>query len=300
MLHTGGCLLAHEPRIPDGTALKNYGCHVEKVGEGYGTRDRKATPWQGGPIVFFKVIACEVTYREICYTAARATNLTDLEFLPGTHHENAVLGREHIQERIDAVPEGKFDAILIGYGLCNMMIAGLTTYHTPLVIPRAHDCITLSLGSKERYREAFTACTGTYYYTPGWLEQGKRGGEDVEDTQETCQQGAGICLQLQYEALVDKYGEDNARYLAAFFNHWGDHYERGVLIQFDFTRHLNLKEQVLELCDRNGWTFQEMEGDLSLLQRWLDGTWDEEDFLVVRPGERVIVTYDKGIIGTRD
>ena len=245
--------------------------------------------------MFLKVIACEIAHREICYASARSKNLADIEFLTQGYHDNTDIGRDRIQERIDAVPEGRFDAILVGYGLCNMMLAGLTTRHTPLVIPKAHDCITFFLGNKERYKTEFIANPGTYYYSSGWLEHRQRGGERVER-----QQGAGLGQQLQYEAMVEKYGEDNARYLIEFFDQWTNNYKRGALIQFDFTRHLNLKEQVIDICHRRGWTYEELEGDMRLLQRWLDGTWDEGDFLIVRPGEKVMATYDDHVMGVRD
>ena len=244
--------------------------------------------------MFFKVIACEIAHREICYASARSPNLVDLEFLTQGYHDNTDIGRDRIQERIDAVPEGVNDAILLGYGLCNMMLAGLTTHHTPLVIPKAHDCITFFLGSKERYKEEFTANPGTYYYSSGWLEHRQRGGERVERKQE-----AGLGQQLQYELMVEKYGEDNARYLVEFFDQWAANYQRGALIQFDFTRHLNLKEQVLDICNKRGWSFEKLEGDLDLLQRWLDGEWSEDDFLIVRPGDKVTATYDNSVVGVR-
>jgi len=38
---------------------------------------------------------------------------------------------------------------------------------------------------------------------------------------------------------------------------------------------------------------------MSLLQRLLDGCWNEEDFLVVRPGEEVVATYDDRIVASR-
>ena len=249
---------------------------------------------RGESVLFYKVIACEIAHREICYASAHSSNLTDLEFLTQGYHDNPDIGRNRIQERIDAVPEGKFDAILLGYGLCNMMLLDLTTQHTPLVIPKSHDCITFFLGSKERYKEEFTSNPGTYYYSAGWLEHRQRGGERVERKQE-----ASLGSQLQYESMVEKYGEDNARYLTEFFDQWTDHYQRGALIQFDFTRHLSLKQQVLDICNERGWSFEQLEGDIGLLLRWLDGVWDEEDFLIVTPGEKVTATHDNSIIGIR-
>ena len=132
-------------------------------------------------VMFYKVIACEIAFRELCYAAAQSRNLIDLEFLTQGYHDIPGTGRAEIQKRIDAVPAGKYDAILLGYGLCSTILTGLTTAHTPLVIPRAHDCITFFLGSKERYQECFNAKPGTYYYTSGWLECAKRRGSTGPD-----------------------------------------------------------------------------------------------------------------------
>jgi len=48
-----------------------------------------------------------------------------------------------LQAAIDKVEERQYDALLMGYGLCNNGIVGLTTKSIPLVIPRGHDCITV-------------------------------------------------------------------------------------------------------------------------------------------------------------
>ncbi len=127
--------------------------------------------------MFLKVIACEVAAREIYHVAARSENLIDVELLTQGYHDIPAIGRTELQKRIDAVPAGKYDAIILGYGLCSNILTGLNTAHTPLVIPRAHDCITFFLGSKERYQEFFNAHPGTYYYTSGWLECAKRRGD---------------------------------------------------------------------------------------------------------------------------
>jgi len=89
-----------------------------------------------------------------------------LEF--GLHGEPAKL-REELQKAIDATPD-TFDAILLGYGLCSKGVEGITARKTRLVIMRGHDCITCFLGSRARYLEYFTAHPGTYWYSPGWIE----------------------------------------------------------------------------------------------------------------------------------
>jgi hypothetical protein len=247
---------------------------------------------------FIKVIACEISFREICHAAARSPNLHDLEFLTQGHHDVPCHGRGEIQKRINAVPAGKYDAILLGYGLCSNILSGLTSPHTPLVIPRAHDCITFFLGSKERYQKLFSERPGSYYFTSGWLECRKRRGLKPGDPGTMFMPAnAGANLNATYESWVKKYGEEKAKYLREVMGDWSTHYSHGVLIDFDFTKPLKLDEQVKQICAERGWEFEQVEGDLRLFQRWMDGDWGEGDFLVVPPGRTVEASFDETIIG---
>jgi hypothetical protein len=248
--------------------------------------------------MFLKIIACEIAVRELYYTAARSRNLVDLEFLTQGHHDTPVSGQAEIQRRISAVPPGKYDAIALGYGLCSSIFVGLTTPHTPLVIPRAHDCITFFLGSKERYKQCFTERPGTYYYTSGWLECARRrrdqgaswGGVSMPAT-------ASLNFKGMFEQWSKKYGEDQANYLLEEMDRWSASYTHGALITFDFLKHLNLEEQVRKICAEKGWQFAELPGDLTLFQQLVDGDWPEGDFLVVQPGQKVVATFDDKVIG---
>ena len=132
-----------------------------------------------GPL-HLKVLACEVAAREIYLCAARSANTVSVELLTQGLHDNSDTMRAELQQHIDAVDCSRFDAILLGYGLCNNGIVGLRAPAIELVVPRAHDCITLLLGSKERYAEEFEARPGTYYYSSGWLEYPDRRGERHE------------------------------------------------------------------------------------------------------------------------
>jgi len=276
--------------------------------------------------MLLKIIACEISFREMCIAAARSVNIVDFEFLTQGYHDNPDIGRALIQEKVDSVEDGKFDAILLGYGLCNNMLVGITAKQLPIIIPRAHDCITFFLGSKERYIEYFTAHPGTYYYTSGWLEYRRRKSERVPavgygakptlrsdtsgatSTEENAQsqpevpqsaQSMGYGRMKSYQELVEQYGEDNAKYVMEILGQWTQNYTHSVLIDFDFTKHLDLRERVEEICRRNRWEYDELEGDLGLLQRWMDGDWNEDDFLVVQPGEAVYAIYDERIIDAK-
>lgn len=245
----------------------------------------------------FKVIACEIALREICHVAARSPHLADLEFLTQGYHDVPAQGRDEIQRRIDAVPAGRYDAILIGYGLCSNIVTGLRCAHNPLVIPRAHDCITLFLGSKERYQRLFDTQPGAFYYTSGWLECPRRRGVGALQ-RGTTYMPANFKAAAEgiFAQWVEKYGEEQARYLREVMGGWASSYRTGVLVDFDFTRHLGLREQVERICADQGWTYEETPGDLTLFQRWLAGEWNSEDFLVVPPGETVEPSHDEGVI----
>jgi hypothetical protein len=247
--------------------------------------------------MYLKVIACEVAARELYYAAALSPNIVDLELLTQGYHDTPAKGRKEIQKRIDAVPSGKYDAILLSYGLCSNILAGLTTAHTPLVVPRAHDCITFFLGSKERYQEWFAGNPGTYYYTSGWLECPKRRG--IEGTllaSGSLPANSNMGMKGTYEEWVAKYGEEEAKFLLEEMGRWADSYSHGALIDFDFTKHLNLKDKVCQICEERKWTFGEMRGDMSLIRRLLDGPWDEQAFLVVKPGWKITPSFNDSII----
>jgi hypothetical protein len=204
------------------------------------------------------------------------------------YHNEPDRNRPLLQEYIDSVPEG-FDAILLGFAFCNRLLDGVEARHIQLVVPRGHDCITFFMGSRHRYREHFTGHPGTYYYTTGWLER--------RDGSQLAQSLSGIpgMGAKSYDDLVAQYGEENAQYLMEFFGGWKQHYKQGTLIHFPFADTVSSREQVQAICRENGWQYGEIPGDLSLLDRWVRGQWDE-DFLIVPPGHSIKATYDEWVM----
>ena len=155
-----------------------------------------------------KCLACDVLARPLYLSAAHSPHIVDIELFPrGLHNTPAIL-RGRLQERIDAAAGQGYDAVVMAYGLCGQATAGLTAREKPVVVPRAHDCITLFLGGRERYDAQFEQQPGTYWYALDYMER-----DDGTGGSMGLGAGAGTEGQAVYEQYVEKYGQDNADYL---------------------------------------------------------------------------------------
>lgn len=196
-----------------------------------------------------------------------------------------------LKAQLEAIDMAGYDALLLGYGLCNNGIVGLAAREVPLVVPRAHDCITLFFGSKEKYLEFFYANPGVYFKTTGWIERG----ESLEQLgPQSVQRRTG--LDMTFEEMVAKYGEDNARYLWEQLRLFHKRYHTLVFIEMGIEPDDRFERQVQEEAAKRGWKFMKVQGDLRLIRQLVDGQWDEEDFLVVPPGYRIAPSFDERII----
>lgn len=239
-----------------------------------------------------KLVACEIFFREFCAAAARSIHKVDIEFLPKGLHDIGQIGMsQQLREAIERVDESKYNAILLGYGLCNNGLVDLAPRRIPLVVPRAHDCITLFLGNKERYLEYFSANPGVYFKTTGWLERGAELGQFRPDA---IQEQTGMTQ--TYEDLVEKYGEDNAAFLYDHLCNMTRHYHQITFIRTGVEPDDRFERAARAEAESRGWQFEAIDGSLGLVQRLVDGAWDEAEFLVVRPGERLVPSYDDRVI----
>jgi hypothetical protein len=237
-----------------------------------------------------KCLACEVLARPLYLSAARSPHIVDIELIQKGLHDRPVELRSRLQEKIDQVEGGDYEALLLGYGLCGQSTAGLKARSIPMIVPRAHDCITLFLGSRSRYQDQFDNYPGTYWYAQDYIERSDRTGlslpmGSVTDTD----------LQSVYEEYVRKYGKDNADYLMEVMGAWKSHYRRAVFIEMGIGDGSEVEERARGDAGRRGWTFERLEGDMVLIRRLLEGDW-ENDFLILQPGEEIRMSYDEQVI----
>ncbi|MFN0166139.1 MAG: DUF1638 domain-containing protein [Bryobacteraceae bacterium] len=239
-----------------------------------------------------KLIGCEVLYRELCFVVSRSVNAVDVEFLSkGLHDLAGAPMRDRLQQVIDAVDPERYEAVVMGYALCGNGTLGLTARQIPLVLPRAHDCIAMLLGSRKRYQEYFESHSGVYYRSMGWLERGRNLDQSMlEKTRRKT--GAGYSL----DELIQKYGEDNGRYLYEELNAYKAAYERLTFIESGLEPDDRFEREARQEAEDKGWQFSKLMGDFQMLERLVDGQWNPDEFLVIPPGQRIGVSYDDQII----
>ncbi len=213
--------------------------------------------------------------REAYYCAARSKNVVDVVLMEqGLHNEPDRL-RTEVQKALENTHDiqgRSYDASLLGYGLCSNGIVGLSA-EIPIVVPRGHDCITLLLGSKDKYQEYFDSHRGVYWYSPGWIES------DEQPSKE------------RYEKLLkeykEKYGDDNAQYLMEVEQNWIKEYNWATFIDWGLTDSSEYKNYTKRCAEFLHWNYNELKGSPVLMQKLIDGDWHESEFLVVKPGQKI-------------
>lgn len=230
------------------------------------------------------IILCEVLEREIEHFAADADHIAAIIRLEqGLHNEPDKL-RERVQAAVDRLEtETDATAIVLGYGLCSRGTQGVRTRRCPLVIPRAHDCITLLLGDRNRYKEYVAKHPGTYWYSPGWIKHHLPPGPQ------------------RYEVMAaeyrEKFGEDNAEFLIQTEAQWHANYERATYVDVEGIGGTEEDVRLTQQCaDWLGWRFDQQSGDANLLRDLVFGPWDTDRFLTVQPGETIRLTGDDRVI----
>ena len=207
------------------------------------------------------VIACSVMKDEL---KALSPAGVQLEFMDIALHRTPLTMPHRIQEKIHQADSG-IDYIVLGYGLCGNGVLGVRAEKQPLVVPLAHDCIGIFLGSsRARHREQDKA-PGTYYLTRGWIDEG-----------------------INPLALLDEYTQRYGREKAEWsIDEEFRNYNRLALLDTGIGDLSGYRK-----CARANAAFlkadyEEIRGSSDLLEKLVSGAWDKDNFVVFPPGEEI-------------
>ena len=233
------------------------------------------------------MIACRVLSRELSFLASQSANQIDVTWLGRGLHNTPEQLRAQIIDAIDGVYrqlqsralEYRPDYIVLGYGLCSNAVVGVRCTDIPIVVPRTDDCIALFMGSQKRYLEEFSKAGGTYWLNSGWIEQSARliNGDDLK--------------RRRWMEYAERFGEDNADYLMEIESSWERNYTTlGYIHSSVYDLPAN-RQSAAQEAQTKGWKLYEIQDDLRMLRMMVEGTWNDREFLILRPGERIAPDY---------
>lgn len=230
------------------------------------------------------VISCSVLEDEVQALVKDMPHIIEVSFLEIAQHDFPEKLQRNLQNAIEwAEKTTDCEAIIFIYGLCSQALLGLHSSRAKLVMPRAHDCITLFLGSRKEYARIQKEQPGTYWYSPGWNKARRVPGPDK--------------FRLMREQLMEKYDdEDDVDFLMETERDQYNHYHHANYVDLGIGDCDKEADYAKSCADHLGWKFHHLKGDISLVRDLLEGNWDDERYLIVEPGQTAAMSYDDSII----
>lgn len=222
----------------------------------------------------FGLVACEVFEEEIAHLRSHhreQDRIGPSVWLEMGLHDRPDHLREEVRKAILQIEkEERLEKILLAYGLCGNGLAGVQAGRCPLVMPRAHDCISVFLGSAARHAEVLRKNPGTYFYSPGWIRGRRVPGPDRETW------------------LREVYGEryrDDPEMIEELIDADREAFEHhGCAAYVDLTDNKEAEGYCKNCARHLGWEYERLQGDAAFLRDLLFGPHEEARFVVVSPG----------------
>lgn len=100
----------------------------------------------------YKVISCAIFQPYLEYLTYDKKQYV-FTFLEISQHNQPKKLAKAIQLEIDGSDENEFDKIIVLYGVCGGALTALKAHSIPLVVVKVHDCMSILLGSKEKFEQ---------------------------------------------------------------------------------------------------------------------------------------------------
>jgi len=222
----------------------------------------------------YAVLACDVFAEELAAFGQNKPPWAALNFLAMGLHDQPDDLRAQIQEQVHLLEQTEgIETVVLAYGQCGNGLIGVKANRVPLVIPRAHDCVSILLGGTAQHQAALKENPGTYFYSPGWIRGKRVPGPDRE-----------LAIRQRYEA---RYGQDEDELIEDLVEADAETFaHHNCAAYVDLTDNTTAKRYCQECAHYLGWSFKELPGDPRYLTDLLSGRWeDTERFLHVAPGQ---------------
>jgi len=217
------------------------------------------------------ILACDVFREELASLGVEEPRITWLEM--GLHDQPDRLRKEISDALSELEKNPEVETILMAYGLCGNGLLGVQAGRCPLVLPRAHDCISILLGGVNPHQAILKETPGTYFYSPGWIREKRVPGPDRD-----------AYLKALYG---ERYGDDEEMIedLIEADHDTFAHHECAAYV--DLTDNREAEGYARTCADCLGWKFRRLQGDPSMLRALLHGPRECERFLTVPPGQKI-------------
>jgi len=216
------------------------------------------------------VLACKVFSNELDALQKRGilNEHWSVRFLEMGLHNHPPLLKSTLQEEIDRLEETESpERIILAYGHCGGGLVGLKAKKAVLIIPLAHDCISILLGSAKRHQNLLKTHPRTYFSSGGWLASGKLPGGERE-----------ISLREQYSDMDEDVLEDLLEADAETFQN----YNRLTHVSTEATSQNEINE-AKECASSQEWELKVEKGGLNWLSDLISENWDSDRILVTEP-----------------
>jgi hypothetical protein len=240
-------------------------------------------PSQRTASVPYALLACDVFQDELVQFAGDSPPWRAIDYLEMGLHDHPDRLREAVQDAIAGLEgDAEVQTVVLAYGRCGNGLLDVRAGRCPLILPQAHDCVSILLGSSRRHDAVLKETPGAYFYSPGWIRGKRVPGPDRETH----------LRELYGDRFKDD--EDMLRELIEVDRETFEHHNCAAYVSIIDRPEA---EDYCKGCAHHlGWRFQRLEGDASFLRDLLDGSWDQERFLTVPPGQCVGADADGNLV----
>jgi hypothetical protein len=193
--------------------------------------------------------------------------------------------QQSVQDALDGIDDETYDYILLNYGLCGNGTLDISHSKRPLIIHNVQDCIPLLLGNEKKHRDYTGERPGTFWFSVGWIEGFPLPGSP--DYAERYTEFYGREISAAKRDVIESLLLENYTHLT--YIQWEELGEKVNRYGRDYTQRC-----VQSMNERLGMHLQydQVSGDSARLQRFVDGEWDGDDFILLEPGKHL--AFDAG------